>query len=89
MSLAGWQIKVYMFLDKDLPIIGRKNNIQYGDISLKMFKIIGMELEKLCKPWKWPWESEILDAKGIPYSNSKNTTGKITIRRYNKFKKGR
>ena len=70
-----------MYLEKDLPIIGR---IIQNKCSKRLLGIATKHLlDTFSKPRSFPWQSEILDAKGIPFS--KGGCGKITFRRYNKF----
>jgi len=65
-----------MYLEKDLPIIGA------NPISIKALGQWVNGLVKFSERRPLFGQSYILDAKGIPFGG----TGKITFRRYNKFK---
>jgi hypothetical protein len=69
-----------MFLEKDLPIIGRP---KYGYLSPRLAAHSSLKLLKFSEPRPFPGQSPILDAKGIPFS--KGGTGTIKFRRWQPF----
>lgn len=71
-----------MFLEKDLPIIGRDRS----GLPARLLRMAAEGLLKFSEPCPFPGDSFILDAKGKPFR--KGGSGTIRFRRYEKFKTG-
>jgi hypothetical protein len=69
-----------MFLEKDIPIIGRS---KFNETSRRMLSWASNKMFEFTKSKSFPGQSLIIDSKGVPFKKGHDT---IKFRRPTKFK---